>query len=48
MNLHYREELPYIAFAKVIPTYSGFFVVNNNGIIEGLDANSLEKFGFVG
>ncbi|EAS01645.2 hypothetical protein TTHERM_00933340 (macronuclear) [Tetrahymena thermophila SB210] len=48
LNLHYKEELPYVAFAKIIPTYSGFFVVNSNGIIEGIDQNTLEKFGFVG
>ncbi|KAL4429108.1 hypothetical protein ABPG74_015136 [Tetrahymena malaccensis] len=48
LNLHYKEELPYVAFAKIIPTYSGFFVVNSNGIIEGIDQNIFEKFGFVG
>ncbi|KAL4472304.1 hypothetical protein ABPG72_011665 [Tetrahymena utriculariae] len=48
LNLHYKEELPYVAFAKIIPTYSGFFVVNSNGIIEGIDQNILEKFGYIG
>lgn len=48
MNLHHKEELPYIVFAKVLPTKSGFFVINNAGIIEGMDTNVLEKFGFSG
>lgn len=48
LNLHHNEELPYITFAKVLPTKSGFFVINNQGIIEGMDSNVLEKLGFVG
>lgn len=37
LNLHFHEELPYIAFAKTIPTKSGFFVISNVGMIEGID-----------
>lgn len=48
MNLHHNEELPFITFAKVLPTKSGFLVLNSSGAIEGIDSNVLEKFGFTG
>lgn len=46
LNLHYHEDLPFIAFAEVIATQSGYLLISANNYVESMSRQFLIQLGY--